>query len=106
MTPRQRQHLDRLMGTFKNLASTKYERGTVEHGGDLEDKPVLEMAIEEALDLPIYLLTLSDQHAAARNKLSSSIQDRDWGGVLAAYNILTFGNPIGEVRPDRAGVEL
>lgn len=45
---------------------TKYAAGQAEHGGQLWRKTgIIDMAIEEAVDQVIYLLTLRDQLVAA-----------------------------------------
>ena len=50
----------------RRMILTKYERGQREHGGELwKKKGLIDMAIEEAVDQVIYLLTLRDQIAAA-----------------------------------------
>lgn len=55
-------HLEKLLKKFERLASDKYIKGQQEHGGKLWLKPgLLDMAIEEAIDQVIYLLTLKDQ---------------------------------------------
>ena len=62
MTPAQDAHLTRLLTQFQEQAAAKYRKGQQEHGGNLWVKPgLLDMAIEEAIDLVIYLLTLKEQ---------------------------------------------
>ena len=62
LTAQQQDHLDRVTRRFVEDCSAKYVNGQRRHGGNLFAKPaVLTMAIEEALDLPVYLYTLRDQ---------------------------------------------
>ena len=50
----------------RRLIFAKYIRGQHEHGGELWRKAgIIDMAIEEAVDQVIYLLTLRDQIAEA-----------------------------------------
>jgi len=65
MTPDQEEHLARIKNEFDNLVDAKYRKGQAEHGGDLFTKSKIELvnlAIDEAIDQVVYLLTL-------RNKL-------------------------------------
>jgi len=62
MTPEQEAHLTKILEQFKNDCSKKYRNGQAEHGGNLWNKVgIIDMAIEEALDLYVYLVTLKDQ---------------------------------------------
>lgn len=64
MTPAQEEHLARIKNAFDNLADAKYRKGQAEHGGDLFEKSALElidMAIDEAIDQVVYLLTARDK---------------------------------------------
>lgn len=55
-------HLQRIVDHFSSAVSDKYRRGQAEHGGHLWEKPgMLDYAIEEALDLVVYLFTLKEQ---------------------------------------------
>lgn len=59
MTPEQENHLQSIKDEFVSLVDAKYRKGQAEHGGDLMEKDgILDMAIEEAIDLVVYLLTL------------------------------------------------
>lgn len=50
----------------RRLIIAKYKAGQREHGGRLwRKKGIVDMALEEAVDQVIYLLTLRDQLAAA-----------------------------------------
>lgn len=50
----------------RNLILDKYLKGQREHGGELwRKRGIIDMAIEEAVDQIVYLLTLRDQLAAA-----------------------------------------
>ena len=62
MTKKQEQHLQRIKNSFSKEVSRKYRIGQKEHGGNLFEKPgMLDMAIEEVLDLAVYLYTLREQ---------------------------------------------
>jgi len=67
MTDAQEAHLERIITMVADDLQTKYRAGQQEHGGDIWLKPgMLDHAIEEVLDLIVYLYTLRDQlrHAA------------------------------------------
>ncbi len=56
------QHLKRIVSEFSLDLEAKYRAGQEEHGGDLWTKPgMLSHAIEEVLDMVVYLYTLRDQ---------------------------------------------
>ena len=56
------EHIRQILGDFSQIASQKYMTGVREHGGNLwEKKHLIDMAIEEAVDQVIYLLTLKKQ---------------------------------------------
>lgn len=55
-------HLTRLQTEALRRIGLKYVRGQAEHGGDLWRKGgLLDMAIDEAVDQLVYLLTLKEQ---------------------------------------------
>lgn len=57
-------HLQRILSEFNADARAKYEAGQLEHGGNLWEKPgMLDHAIEEAIDLVVYLYTKREQRA-------------------------------------------
>ena len=62
MTPEHETHLAHLKAEFTADLDAKYRAGQVEHGGNIwEKKGMLAHAIEEAIDLVVYLYTLRDQ---------------------------------------------
>ena len=66
MTRSQESHLARVKGEFVALVDAKYRAGAAEHGGELlalPDLTVLDLAIEEAVDQGIYLLSLKEKLA-------------------------------------------
>lgn len=64
MTPAQEDHLRTIKEQFLSLADHKYRKGQAEHGGTLWDKQgLIDMAIDEAIDQVVYLLTLKQQLA-------------------------------------------
>jgi hypothetical protein len=61
-TREQRKHALELAQRFSEQMITKYKLGQEEHGGNLWEKTtLLDNAIDEVVDLAIYLLTLRDQ---------------------------------------------
>ncbi len=57
-----RAHLRRILKQFNAESTAKYAKGQREHGGNLWQKEgVLDCAIEEAIDLVVYLYTLKEQ---------------------------------------------
>ncbi len=61
MTPEQEAHLDSIKNEFSSLVDFKYRKGQREHGGNLFDLTTVElvdMAIEEAIDQVVYLLSV------------------------------------------------
>ena len=64
MNEANREHMERIVAQVSADIRAKYEKGQREHGGNLWMKPrMLENAIEEVLDLAVYLYTLRDQLA-------------------------------------------
>lgn len=64
MDSQQEAHLTHIKIEFHDLCDTKYRKGAAEHGGNLEDYTVLEllnMAIDEAIDQVVYLVTARDK---------------------------------------------
>lgn len=55
-------HLNRIKDAFRKDVDAKYRKGQAEHGGKLWLKQgMLDHAIEEAIDLYVYLATLREQ---------------------------------------------
>lgn len=55
-------HINQIVKEFRQEAKRKYMKGVEEHGGHLwKKKGLIDMAIEEAVDQVIYLLTLKKQ---------------------------------------------
>ena len=64
-------HLTRIVGQVTHDIREKYERGQAEHGGNLWLKPgMLDKAIEEVLDLAVYLYTMREQRDVERGLMS------------------------------------
>ncbi len=64
MNDDQKMHVQRLKAVFNRSVSEKYERGVVEHGGNLWEKGIIELldeAINETIDQFTYLQTLRDK---------------------------------------------
>lgn len=69
MTPEHEAHLAHLKAEFTADLDAKYRAGQIEHGGNIWEKPgMLEHAIEEAIDLVVYLYTLRDQIKAGTRR--------------------------------------
>lgn len=64
MTVEQEAHLERVKKEFVALVDAKYRAGAEEHGGELLALPVLsilDLAIDEAIDQAVYLLSLKEK---------------------------------------------
>ena len=62
-TREQREHAIHIADGAGRLILDKYKRGQEEHGGNLWEKSgLIDNAIEEAIDMVIYLLTLKEQY--------------------------------------------
>jgi len=64
MDPQQEAHLARVKSEFIRLCNVKYRKGAKEHGGKLEDNTLVElldMALDEAIDQVVYLITARDK---------------------------------------------
>lgn len=60
MTPQD--HADKLGNEVRQRLIAKYLKGQKEHGGELwRKRGIIDMAIEEAIDQAVYLLTLKEQ---------------------------------------------
>jgi hypothetical protein len=63
MNQAQESHLARVKEEFVALVDAKYRAGAVEHRGELLALPhpvILDLAIEEAIDQVVYLLSLKE----------------------------------------------
>jgi len=62
MNKQQENHLAKIQEQFIKLSDTKYAKGAKQHGGYLWKKPnLIGLAIDEAIDQVIYLLSLKQQ---------------------------------------------
>ena len=64
MTQVQEEHLERVKREFVSLVDAKYRAGASEHGGELLALPalcILDLAIDEAIDQAVYLLSLKEK---------------------------------------------
>ena len=64
MNPAQEAHLALLKAEFVTLVAVKYRAGAAEHGSELLALPelrILDLAIEEAVDQVVYLLSLKQK---------------------------------------------
>lgn len=78
----------------------KWQRGQLEHGGDLYRKPTLDEALDEALDLIPYLFIHRAHVHRAVAQLKAidlrSLPPAAGDAILAAVNLLEAGNAEGE----------
>ncbi|MFP5261000.1 MAG: hypothetical protein ACLGJB_03740 [Blastocatellia bacterium] len=66
-------HLQTIIASFESEVALKYRKGAIEHGGHLWEKPgMIENAMEEVLDLYVYLFTLRDQINALKAKYEAT----------------------------------
>lgn len=66
MTDAQLNHLATILVDSRERIKNKYVAGVKEHGGNLWQKEgILDMAIDEAIDQVVYLLTLKQQLESA-----------------------------------------
>lgn len=64
MNAAQEAHLARVKVSFTLIVDAKYRAGAAEHGGELlalPDSEILDLAIEEAIDQVVYLLSLKEK---------------------------------------------
>jgi len=67
MTEEQQKHAGKIAAQAYNLINKKYEKGAIEHKSNIwERDDLLDMAIEEAVDMVVYLLTLKEQKDVQR----------------------------------------
>jgi len=68
MELRSEEHLEWLKDEAQKRIDSKYRTGQEEHGGYLPEKDgILDEAINEAIDLVVYLLTLKKQNNGKSN---------------------------------------
>lgn len=63
MNEKQREHINLIIQDFKEKAYPKYEKGVMEHGGNIWDMNLMELvdcALEEAIDSYVYLTTIKE----------------------------------------------
>lgn len=64
MTNEQHEHIGKIVLDFSRKANEKYEKGVIEHGGNLWEHETLwlvEQAMDEAIDQYVYLYTLREK---------------------------------------------
>jgi hypothetical protein len=62
MSPDHEEHLQKIKTEISQLIDSKYRAGQKQHGGSLFHKAgLLDMAVEEIVDLVVYILTLKQQ---------------------------------------------
>jgi hypothetical protein len=76
VTPEHEAHLQRIISAVTSEIDAKYRKGQEEHGGNLWLKPgMLDNAIEEVLDLCVYLFTLREQLARTTTPPKPALSD-------------------------------
>jgi hypothetical protein len=62
MTTQQEEHLKKVKDSFSNEVDRKYRAGQAQHGGNLWlKKDLIGKALEEIIDLYVYMATLKEQ---------------------------------------------
>lgn len=82
MTKEQEQHLEGIMNYINANLPPKYRKGQEEHGGNLWEKDCLPLAMEEALDMPVYLISEMKRRDRALKILDDFIVFIEEGGLL------------------------
>lgn len=76
MTDETWKHLGKIRDDFDDLVVAKYVAGQNEHGGQLwKKKGLIDMAIDEAVDQVVYLLTLKKQIEDSGVELGSILDE-------------------------------
>ncbi len=113
VSPEAINHANYLSNKIAQRCEAKYLKGDKEHRGSLSRKMTLPHALDEALDLPIYLITLEDNidEAIRHLRIAEGVL-HGWSdmieqcalvsnAVTQALNILTVGNPEGVPEEER-----
>lgn len=70
MSPEHERHLSRIIFKASELIEAKYRAGQKEHGGNLWEKDnLLDEAINEAVDLVVYLLSEKERRSKSLDKI-------------------------------------
>lgn len=78
MTNEQEAHLRDIKYNILNDLDRKYRAGQREHGGDVWKKSgMIDNAIEEVLDLAVYLYTLRDQISKIQKRFEETFPEQD-----------------------------
>ena len=76
LTPDREAHLKEMQDAFIKMSREKYEKGQLEHGGKMWEKPgMLEYAKEEVIDLWHYLMTQERQIRELKEKLGMPVDN-------------------------------
>lgn len=82
----QEEHLKHVKEEFKRLVEPKYRKGAAEHGTilhELDPLVIAEMALEEAIDQVVYLISLRDSIVAKQ-------LDKVLGAVPADHGVVVY----------------
>jgi len=95
-------HRTYLISKLINRTTNQYNKGAKNHGGRLWRKNVLPHAIEESIDMCVYLATLEDQVQQAIEILKRGQLAYQEGEIPSPYyeieeaiNVLKYGNKEG-----------
>lgn len=80
MTHEQESHLDRIKTQALAMIDSKYRRGQAEHGGNIWDqnKNLLDNAIEEAIDMVVYLLSEKEKRNTWDARVEAINKEMGW----------------------------
>lgn len=94
------QHAHAIAAWVSSRLIRKYLRGAQEHGGCMWRKPTLDHIEGEIMDLLPYFHQLKRQHEGGTMRLKDAIARRDWALAQEALNVLTVGNPEGQLEEE------
>lgn len=78
MTKEQEDHLRDIKYNLLTDLDKKYRAGQIQHGGNIWEKQgMIGNAIEEVLDLAVYLYTLRDQIGKVKEKFDAAYPELD-----------------------------
>jgi hypothetical protein len=106
MSPRQENLVSEIQEWFSSNFDSKFRKGQLEHGGDLDEKRTDEFMGEEILDFVSYYFVLFKHRKQIKALLEYYLTECQEMGtspdpnVVKAYNILTTGNERGEILSD------
>jgi hypothetical protein len=85
-----------IIKTVTDLFGAKYDKGQIEHGGHLWEKPVMGELVNEALDFLSYVFTMRYQLEQVKELLAQAASGKNPQAAQQALNILNSGNIAGK----------